>query len=250
MNRASFLLILAFAAVASPTLAQEEACADLDEEACRLARAEREFARGDVALSELRFADARDAFERSHRLLPDRGTAYNLGQAYRSTGQFVEALAIWTALLTGEFGELNEEQRSDVAQAIDEIEGWPARLCVNVQGPEHLRLSLGEQVVEGLGGVPACREVNPGRLLLRVDADGYMSQERRVLLERAQREELTLTLLALPVADDGRRRRRLWSLLLTGAALVGGGVALAVWLSRPVPPTFEPIGDVQALGSW
>ena len=159
---------------------------------CLVRRAEEEFLRGDEALNELRFGDARDSFELSQELYPDRGTAYNLGQAYRGTGQFVEAKAIWTQLLEGEFGELSSEQGQDVAAALEEIDDWPVRLCVTVVGPARARLTLGDVEAEGLAGVPTCRDVNPGRLVVRVDADGYVADERRLSLPRSGNESLTL----------------------------------------------------------
>ena len=94
-------------------------------------------------------------------------------------------------------------------------------------------------------------QLRPGEHIVRFDAPGATSIERRVVLARGGRERVSVTLEIVP--DEDERASVLaspWLWLGVGAAVAGGVVLTILFtVARPTAPrvTDEVFGEVVAL---
>jgi len=160
------------------------------------------FQAGNEALSTGRFAEARDLFRRSLDITPNAGTAFNLAVALRGTGQTLEALQIFEALLEGEFGRLSRAQRRETERLRREVEAEIAVLHITVRGADDIEVRVdGQRIASAADGEIVEHRVDPGVRVVTVSAPRRVTQERRVDLERGSSVELEVE---LELTEDAR----------------------------------------------
>jgi tetratricopeptide (TPR) repeat protein len=224
------LLAVLLAGLASPgPLARAQALgAEADAEALR-ARARERFLEGTTAMDEARWADAVEAFREAHDLVGSPVALYNLGFALRALGRYREALDAFDVLLATE--GLDEATRTDAASLRDEVRGRVATLAVEGLPPETVTLVLDALDLVDTGLRPLELTCDPGRHVLRIEAEGRTGFEWRGEVGAGERRSLEATLSPL-VEEPLEEPRSLvdepafWVIL--GVALVGAGVAAGV----------------------
>lgn len=184
-----------------------------------------------AALKEGRFAEARDLLERSMLAAPNPGTAFNLGVALRGTGQPVDAVRVFDALLAGEYGKLSRAQRKEVGELRKQTAADIARLEVTVRGAKQVRLVVnGDEPKLARGGKKQLLELNPGEHRLRFSAKGRRPETRTLKLTRGTNPQLLVQLELAPATLEvysGDPK--------TFVEIVGHGRAQGE-LSRELPP--------------
>lgn len=172
--------------------------ADVDE-------AKAQFDRGRTALSTGRFAEARDRFRESLELAPRAPTAFNLAIALRGTGEPVEAVSVFEALLAGRYGDLSKNQRTELAQLLEATRQEVAVLELRISGAPSAELRLdGRQIGTLDEGASLRRDVDPGAHVVIATAPRRELAERRIDIPRGGTAALTIELLMTPDASQAR----------------------------------------------
>ncbi len=212
------------------------------------ARALALFNEGMTALQEFRFSEARSLFEESLREYVEPGAAFNLGLAHRGAGDSMAAIEQWTRLLNGQYGDLDDAQRTQVESLVREEREALAHLEVRLGAHSEtveLRIRIdGEEQDAIETGRRNFYVLNPGRHVLTGRAAGFETVEERVELARGERSSLDLTLTALPVTRV-RVWQRAWFWTLLGVVVLAG-VATAVGFATG--PHYRNVDGVAPLG--
>lgn len=119
-----------------------------------------------------------------------------------------------------EVGTLVEAQSALLRRALEDIITGPSRLVVASQ-PAGALVLVDNQLI---GTTPVDQPVIEGEHVVRVMLDGYVSDERRVKLQRGVRERLELQLRRAPRL--ARSRSFGWASLFTGLPVFAAGVGL------------------------
>jgi hypothetical protein len=177
---------LATLASASSSFAQDGASA---------ARARELFDQANQALGTGRFAEARDLLRESLALAPNVGSAFNLAVALRGTGEILEAVRVFDALLGGEHGALSRDQRSEAERLLRATRGEIAVLHVSASGAERIEIRIDGTRVGDVGpGDRLEHQVDPGEHVVTASAPRRETAEAPVTLDRggSRRVELAL----------------------------------------------------------
>lgn len=142
------------------------------------------------ALHRGEFAHARDLFARSLETSPTTAAAYDLAVACRGTGETTRAEAVLLDLLSGTYGELAEAQRTEVNALLEAVRGEQAVLTVSVDVPEATLRIDGHRIDPGTEV-----RMDAGDHLVVLTADGYVEEERRLVLERGEARALDVALV-------------------------------------------------------
>lgn len=220
-------------------------------------RARETHERGMAALESQKFAEARDHFLEALRLHPGQGSAFNLGLAYRGTGQAGKAIDIWERLLAGEFGEVPESARTEVRTLIEEMRQARGRIEVRLEAPDTATVLLdGEDRGSVRSSDPRVFEVDAGQRLLRLQAEDHLPAERSVTVQggATKIERFVLEAAADESPEPGRESTPLWREPalwgVTGAILAVGAAAVAIGLTAPYerdPMSRQPFGVAESL---
>jgi hypothetical protein len=160
-----------------------------------MAEARRLFERGKAAMSEGRFAEARDMLQRSLDLVPRPSAAFNLAVAYRGMGKPKEAHDVLTRLLAGQFGSVPPDKRAEAEQLKAEAQKDVAELRIVVRGATEADVRVeGASAGHVRDGQPLLVDVNPGEHLVTATAKLRTPAERSVVVAAGGRANVTLTL--------------------------------------------------------
>ncbi len=188
MTRAVFALVVG---ALTATAAAQEPTPDP-----AAARALFEEANGATAAG--RFADARDLYRRSLALQANPATAFNLAVALTRTGEFVEAVRRFDALLEGSLGALSRTQRREVRHLRAEAEDSVATLRLRLPPIDGLEVRVDGQRREGVA------RLDPGEHIVAITSPRHRPLEVEVALERGESRDLRPTLQLRPDLTRGR----------------------------------------------
>ena len=152
---------------------------------------------GQDALDRKDFTTAVDRFERARQLFPAPTLAVGLARAQVGVGRLVAAQETLNRVLReGAPAGSPPAYAKAVAEAhrdLDALEPRIPNLIIFVKGPASARVTLdGAPVSNALLGVG--RPVDPGRHLVRAEADGFAPVEATVNVAEQKTEPVTLTL--------------------------------------------------------
>lgn len=168
------------------------------------ARARALFERASDELRAGRFAEARDLLNQSLALAPNPGTAFNLGVAYRGTGEALRAEAMLRSLLAGEHGSLDAGQRREVQRLLAETQAEIGTLVVRASGAERIELRLDGRLAGHVGDGESLEiRVDPGERIVLASAPDRETHEARARVRRGGREEIAIALTPTPEARVG-----------------------------------------------
>ncbi len=223
--------------------------------------------RARVAAEEGRLSDAATLLTTALERAPSAAVAFNLALVRRNQGQLLAARDLFERLLDDEFGELPTRRAARARELIREVEVEIASLEVSVQGADRAEIRIDGREVGATRGSRSLRvEVDPGERVVSATS-GTRTVDREVEVARGARLDVNLTLAPelpgeLPGSASDRLlattteenepapRGRRAALVITALAVVAGGVALALVLSRqdslPSPPDHF-IGTTAAL---
>jgi len=152
----------------------------------------------DRAVSSLRqgqFAEARDLLSQSLVLAERPATAFNLGVAYRGTGESLRAIETLQALLAGRYGKLDADQKSDVEALLRAVEIEVSSIEVSARGAAKVEVRIdGRKVGDLSDGESRVFRVDGGERLVSAFAPDYVPYERRVHVERGKRLRVAFAL--------------------------------------------------------
>lgn len=201
------------------------------------------------------YAVAVDHFQRADQLVHAPTIMVDLARAHVGLGHLVEAHELYQQILReGVPAGSPPSWQKAVAQAKQEVVELEPRLAwlnVRVDGPRqaHVKLDGAELPAASLG---AKRAVNPGKMQLGAEADGFVSVQQAVQLREGESREVRLVLLPDPARPPERaakpeavsaRPDRAQSHLGSAAAytaygvgaaglLLGGGSAVLMFAAR------------------
>lgn len=192
-------LLLAFGLCgAGPAAAERAPARD------RVSDARRQFDAAVDRLKEGRFAEARDMLNQSLALAPNPATAFNLGVAYRGTGETQRAVEILSSLLSGAYGRINAERRAEVSALLAAVRAEVGTLIVATRGAAAADVRIdGRSFGSTPDGGRVVVRVDPGERVVTVSAEDRIPVERRVRVARGARLTLSLELEPTPQARVG-----------------------------------------------
>lgn len=199
--RPSLLVLLFSLLFTTPSLAQpsstRRASPSANTDPQRQARSQ--FDDAARAIAEGRFAEARDLLRSSLALFPRPATAFNLAIALRGTGETRAAVAVFDALLSGEYGRLNAAQQEEARTLREGAAAEIATLVVLAEGRDELELRVDAlEPIRLAAGETRELALDAGdHVVLARRADGREA-ERRIRLERSARVDLALDLESEP----------------------------------------------------
>jgi hypothetical protein len=202
------------------------------------------------------YPEALVLFNEAHALRPSARTLRGLGMTAFELKNYVRATRELTAALDEKQHPLTSEQRAEVERLLGRVRRYTGHLTVEV-------LSASADVTTTLDGTAFMRELelNLGDHELVVQAPGYETLRRKVSIEGAQRQVLTVQLS--PLAIDARAAARTaregtpagaaqppstplharwWFWTALGVLAAGGAVAVVALTASPSKHTLEP-GD-------
>lgn len=132
-----------------------------------------------------RYAEARDLYRRSLEVVPRPGSAFNLAVCLRGTGEILQSVQTFDALLGDEYGPLEAAQRSEVTRLRQEANAEVARLRIEASGADAIEIRVdGVRVEEISDGQTIEWRVNPGEHVVTATALQRVDVEERLTVER------------------------------------------------------------------
>jgi hypothetical protein len=148
-----------------------------------------------------RYSVAVEKLRRSLELAPRTATAFNLGVALRGTGESVAAVAVFDAILAGDYGALDEPRREQVTALRAEVAREVATLTVRVvEGTSVLVAIDGREITTLERGAETTVTVDPGTRRVTGQATDFEPASLEVAVERGGRQTVELRLR--PARDD------------------------------------------------
>jgi tetratricopeptide (TPR) repeat protein len=201
------------------------------------AEAQALFRRGIELSAEDRWADALEHFRRSHARVPRPSTLFNIGVTLGRLGRFVEAIAVFDAVLAE--ASLAEGPRAEALRLRAEAVASVAELTLALTPPT-ATLSV-DGVLRPGADSPRIVPLDPGRHVLRAAAPAHDEGVLEVSVRSGEHAARSLELgLSAPPAEGAPTRTvfdepAFW---IVGGALVvaiGVGTGVGVALSTPAP---------------
>jgi hypothetical protein len=163
------------------------------------AAAHTHFDRGLAASNDQRFGDAAVEFEKAYELFPDFRVLYNIGKVRVALGRSAEAIDAFEAYLDKGGGEVPEERRQEVRDAIAAQMSHVATLAIRVS-PDGAELRLDGKLV-GLSPLPEPLRLTEGKHTVEAMLPGRPVQLRELELPGASALDVTLDFpVAAPLA--------------------------------------------------
>jgi tetratricopeptide (TPR) repeat protein len=199
----------------------DDAQAPYGDESQRLEEAKRFFREGNALRKNGAFLRALEAYQRSRALVPSVSNTLNAAYCLEQLSRFDEALELYEDLLARFERDLDETSRAAVAAAARKLRAKVASVDVsaNVAG-----LVVIDGRMRGKLPLPGPVRVMPGKHVLRIIHDGYVTHEVEVEVRVGDTTRVDARLE--PLASSGRLRVEAPS--LTGAALFVDGAAVGV----------------------
>ena len=152
--------------------------------------AELHFQMGAEAYGAGQFSAALAHFLRSHRLAPNRSTAFNIARVYDEGGRPDQAWRYYNASL---LGETDPTLQAPALQAMTRLEPQIARVQVN-SDPPGADVYVGSQDLGSRGKAPMTLALLPGKHTLVLDLKGYSPVELAQVFPRNGLFEVAATL--------------------------------------------------------
>jgi hypothetical protein len=163
------------------------------------------FERAVQSLREGQFAEARDLLNQSLVLEERPATAFNLGVAYRGTGESLRAIDVLRDLLSERYGKLEAAQRREVSALIREVEREVANVEITARGADKIQIRIdGRHVGDLAGGETRVFRADGGERLISASAVDHVAGEKRVRLPRGKRAKVSFNLIPTREARVGR----------------------------------------------
>jgi hypothetical protein len=163
------------------------------------------FERAVKSLREGQFAEARDLLNQSLILEERPATAFNLGVAYRGTGESLRAIDVLRDLLAERYGKLEPAQRREVSVMIRDVEREVANVEITAQGADKIQIRIdGRHVGDLTSGETRTFRADGGERLISAFAVDHVTVEKRVRLDRGKRSRVSFTLRPTREARVGR----------------------------------------------
>jgi hypothetical protein len=154
----------------------------------------RHYSRGD-------YEAALEKFQAAHRAFANPRILFNMGQAYRGLGRYVESIEAFQRFLT-EATEAPATARASATKAVDELRSKVAFLEISC-GVAGAEVSLDGQP-KGTTPLPGTIAVLPGPHQLLVEKAGSLPFTSKVLAARGARQKIEVVLEPIPVAPPPR----------------------------------------------
>ena len=220
------------------------------------------------------FDAAREPLRRSLELFPNLPTAFNLAVALSHTGETHAAIALFDAILAGEYGPMSDAQRTDATAMLRQARRDLATLRIRAAGAPQIRIHIdGHHVGDVVGGAELAWRVDAGSHIVGASAAGHAEVEESVTLRRGQRRRLTLQLgeatlvpepgdpslhaqaTALETEDDESSGVGAeLALIIGGGAAVVAGIVVGVFLltreTQTSPPVTDPVLPIVETLRW
>jgi hypothetical protein len=137
-------------------------------------------------------------------LAPNPAAAFNLGVAYRGTGETQRAASVLASLLAGKYGQINAERRAEVSALHAAVSAEVGTLIIETRGAPAAEVRIdGRSVDSPRAGERVVVRVDPGERLVTVSAEDRIAVERRVRVGRGARLTLSFALQPTPQARVG-----------------------------------------------
>ena len=163
------------------------------------------FERAVKSLREGQFAEARDLLNQSLVLEERPATAFNLGVAYRGTGESMRAIDVLRDLVAERYGKLEPAQRHEVSALIRAIETEVANVEISAQGADKIQIRIdGRHVGDLASGESRTFRADGGERLVSASATDHITVEKRLRLPRGKRVRVAFTLRPTQEARVGR----------------------------------------------
>ncbi len=180
------------------------AAADPGRPGARVGEARRQFEDAVERLEAGRFAEARDMLNQSLALAPNPATAFNLGVAYRGTGETLRAVEVLSSLLAAKYGPVKGERRAEVRALLAAVRAEVATLTIETRGAPSADVRIdGRSFGSSVDGGRVVANVDAGERVVTVAAEDRIPVERRVRVARGARLTVLLELEPTPQARVG-----------------------------------------------
>jgi hypothetical protein len=161
------------------------------------------FERGVAALEAQRYVDALASFEESYRLRPSPIALYNIAVSLRGLGRIRDAAVTFERYLSAPERGLDRARLHSIRSEIDELRRQVVTLRLTAQPRDAtllvdgrpLQSSQSQAAAADPGSVSA--ELDPGRHVIEVSAEGYRTSRREVELRSGATVVLDVTLESL-----------------------------------------------------
>ena len=191
-----------------------------------------------------RFEEARSLFVRAHELYPNARTHRGLGLVEFELRNYGRSIAELEAALASRVKPLSPALRAETERVLARANSFVARVVIEAR-PTDARVLvdgvLGEVSASGTLVLPV------GDHTLELQADGFVSERRRISVTGGEQKTLSVmlaaTALTVPGQDAEPRRwyKNPWLWTGVGVVIAGAAVGLGVGLTRDEPPP-EPYG--------
>jgi hypothetical protein len=129
-------------------------------------------------------------FREAHALRPSAKTHRGLGQALFEARDYVRAIPHLQAALDAPDGPFNADERTRLERALDQAVRFVGRVTAIVEPPDAV-VSVDGRAVDHEGGL----QLNPGKHLIEVSADGYLPVQQAVDVEGSSTRTLRIALV-------------------------------------------------------
>ena len=190
--------------------------------------------KGRAAARALRHGEAVELFRKADQLEPSSARKLELSKALVAEGKLVEASQILNGLMNDtSLGPRDKWAKDAAKKQLAQFESRIPWLQVQVVGPASstkVRVEVDGKEVEASTEAP----VDPGKHTVGVDADGYESADRNVVVAEGEHKQVTITLEAVAKAAPPKPKKsggtKIPGIALLGVGAVGLGVGAAFGL--------------------
>jgi hypothetical protein len=152
------------------------------------------FEQGIRALEAQRYVDALAAFEESYRLRPSPVALYNVAVAQRGLGRIRDAIATFERYLAAPERGIDRARLATIRSELDALRAQVVSLRLTLSPSTATLLVDGRPVTNATSNA---LELDPGRHIIEVSAEGYRTSRREVDLRPGSTVVLDVTLESL-----------------------------------------------------